>query len=216
MRLSGFAIVLALAGCTSTPQRRWRTLFDGHSLAGWTPTEFGGEAEVRVCDGRIVLGCGSPMTGITYAGPDALPTADYEIELSATRLDGSDFFCCLTFPVAESHASLVVGGWGGALVGLSSLDDEDASQNETQTLMRFENGRPYRIRLRVERRRIRAWIDDKPVVDVDTTGRRVGIRPEVGPSRPLGIACFTCTAALEGIRLTRDDLPHDDAMPGTF
>jgi hypothetical protein len=67
---------------------------------------------------------GSNLTGVTGTGE--VPAGDYEIELQAMRLAGSDFFCGLMFPVQTDHCSLIVGGWGGALVGLSSLNFHDA------------------------------------------------------------------------------------------
>ena len=39
---------------------------DGKTLAGWKSTEFGGEGEVSVVDGAIVLEMGNNMTGITW------------------------------------------------------------------------------------------------------------------------------------------------------
>lgn len=60
-----------------------------------------------------------------------MPVMNYELSLEAMRVDGSDFFCGLTFPVGSNFCSFIVGGWGGGVVGLSSLNSEDASQNET-------------------------------------------------------------------------------------
>ncbi len=64
------------------------------------------------------------------------------------------------FPVKKSHCSLVLGGWGGSLTGLSSLDGFDASENETTNVMDFKEGQWYKIRLRVTEKKIEAWIDD--------------------------------------------------------
>lgn len=174
-------------------------LFDGETLGRWEQTSFGGEGPVRVRDRAIVLEMGDPLTGVTWTG-DALPPA-YELALEASRLSGSDFFCGLTFPVAGSHCSLILGGWGGGTVGLSTLDGRDASENETTREMRFEDRRWYAVRVQVTATHIRAWLDDQPIVDVAIAGRRIGIRPEVDPSRPLGIASFRTTAAIRAIRL---------------
>ncbi len=95
-------------------------LFDGKSLDGWKKTNFGGEGDVEVIDGQIILSMGYPMTGVTLAGGN-LPTRNYEISLEAKRIEGTDFFCGLTFPVNDSHCSLIAGGWGGTLVGLSCI-----------------------------------------------------------------------------------------------
>jgi hypothetical protein len=177
----------------------WTALFDGRALGDFAPTAFGGEGEVRIEDGRIVLDQGGPLTGITWRGAP-LPTGDYELELRATRLAGNDFFCGLTLPVGTGHASLVLGGWGGTLCGISSLDGLDASENETTRFLGFETGREYRVRVAVDAARLRAWLDDEPIVDVPIAGRRVTVRPEVALSRPVGIAAFATRAAFREIR----------------
>jgi Domain of Unknown Function (DUF1080) len=190
------AALLERAGAQE-PDAPWESLFDGVSLGSWEETPFGGEGLVRVRDGQIVLEFGEPLTGITWRG--AHPRLSYELKLEAKRLAGSDFFCGLTFPVGDDSCSLILGGWGGSVVGLSNLDGLDASDNETTTSLRFEERRWYRVRLRVLPSRITAWLDDEQIVDVDTTGRRIGIRPEVELSRPLGIAAYRTRAALRGI-----------------
>jgi hypothetical protein len=142
---------------------------------------------------------GADLTGITWTGEH--PTMNYELSLEAMRVDGNDFFCGLTFPVGKDPCSLIVGGWGGALVGLSSLDGFDASENETSQVIDFQKNRWYKIRLRVTQPKIEAWIDDKQLIDVETEGRKISIRIEVERSRPLGIASYSTTAALRDIKV---------------
>jgi hypothetical protein len=178
----------------------WRALFDGETLAGWAPTEFGGEGKVRVLDGTIEIGEGATMSGITWTG-GPLPKINYEVSLEAKRVTGIDFFCALTFPVGESHCTFVVGGWGGGVVGLSSIDGLDASENETSTAMKFEDRRWYGIRVRVEPDRIIAWIDDQEMVNLATKGRRISIRSECDLSRPLGVATWMTSSAVRRLRL---------------
>lgn len=150
--------------------------------------------------GKIILEMGV-MTGITWT--NEIPRLDYEVDLDAMRVEGSDFFCGLTFPVGENPCSLIVGGWGGGVVGLSSLDGEDAANNERTHYMNFEKGRWYHIRLRVTGPSIQAWIDAEKVVDVVTTGHRISIRSEVELSRSFGISSWSTTAALRNIRVRR-------------
>jgi hypothetical protein len=132
---------------------------------------------------------------------------DYEITLDAMRAQGNDFFCGLTFPVGENPCTLILGGWGGGLCGLSSIDYFDASENETTRMMKFETGKWYHVRLRVVPNRIQAWLDDEPLVDVDITGRKIGVRIEVELSKPLGIATYATTGAVRNIRLKK--LPEE-------
>ncbi len=176
-----------------------RSLFDGKSLSGWKKTSFGGdEGEVSVEDGAIVLGAGKDLTGVTLTGPP--PQGSYEIELDAARLDGKDFFCGLTFPVGDTACSLICGGWGGTIVGLSCIDGEDAATNETTRTMEFEKGRWYHVRLRVTDKRIAAWIDDKQLVDVNIDGRKIDVRFDIEASQPLGIATWRTKGAAKNIQ----------------
>ena len=198
-RAGGVVVAGIAAPRVAGAQAGWTLLFDGSTLGKWEQTSFGGEGPVRVRDGAVVLEMGDPLTGITWTG-DALPGA-FEMALEASRLAGSDFFCALTFPVGASHCSLVLGGWGGTTVGLSSLDGLDASENETTREMRFEDKRWYGVRVAVTATQIRAWLDDQPIVEVATTGRRIGIRPEVDASRPLGIASYRTRAGIRAIRV---------------
>ena len=176
----------------------WQPLFDGKSLAGWKVVEFGGDGEVSVRGGRILLGAGQTLTGITSKRKD-LPKTNYEIRLEAMRVDGIDFFCGLTFPVSDAHCSLIVGGWAGAVVGLSSIDDRDASENDTTQYMDFKTGQWYSIRLRVTDHRIVGWIDGKRVICQDIEGKKISTRVEVDLSKPLGISAWQTKAAMRKI-----------------
>lgn len=176
-----------------------RSLFDGTSLAGWVVSDFFAPGKVEVKDGAIHLGQGDPLTGITWTGD--FPRIGYEVTLEAMRVRGSDFFSAITFPVGEEYCTLVIGGWGGSVVGLSSINGADASENATSRWLRFENGRWYRVRLRVTREKIEAWIDDEPVVDFTHAGQLLSVRVEVIPSEPFGIATWMTESALRDIRL---------------
>ncbi len=183
---------------SSESNEAWKSYFDGKTLKGWKVTDFAGHGEVSVKDGTIVLEMGQ-MTGITWTND--LPTMNYEISLEAMRVDGGDFFCGLTFPVGKDPCSLIVGGWGGGVVGLSSLDSQDAANNETTTYMNFKSGQWYLIRLRVTEGKIQAWIDSDIMVDADTKARAISIRMEVEESKPLGIASYSTKAALKNIKI---------------
>jgi hypothetical protein len=189
----------------------WRSLFDGKSLDGWKATNFGGEGEVAVRDGAVVMERGSDMTGITYAGKD-FPKTDYEVTLEGKRIDGNDFFCTTTFPVGDTHCSFVVGGWGGGVVGLSSIDGRDASENATRTIKGFQRDRWYRVRIRVTPDRIQTWIDDEKVVDLATRGKKLSIRPECEPCRPFGVATWRTEGAVRNIRVR--ELTADEKKSG--
>jgi hypothetical protein len=180
----------------------WQSMFDGEPLAGWRETPFAGHGEVHCQDRVIVLSMGDPFTGLNWTND--FPKMNYEVALDAMRLMGSDFFCGLTVPVGTNCCSLIVGGWGGSLVGISSIDGMDASENETTKFTNYETGRWYRIRLRVTEKRIQAWIDKEKLVDFDTTDKRVSVRPgDIELSQPFGVAAWQTASALREIKFRR-------------
>jgi len=190
----------------------WRTLFDGKSLKGWRVTEFdqGGKVEVR--NGLLIFTKGDPFVGVNFT--NELPKVNYEVVLDAMTVSGGDFFCGLTFPVKDSFCSFIVGGWGGSVVGLSSLDGADASENETTQFVTFETGRWYRLRLRVTEHKIEAWLEQKKVVDVDITGRKVSLRiGEILMSRPFGLASYSTSAVYRGIKIRNVSEPASKDAP---
>jgi hypothetical protein len=188
------------AGEAAKPAKEIK-LFDGTSLKNWKildKIDFDGHGEVAIKDGELVLAMGRPMTGVKWAGQELLRT-NYEITYQARRIEGSDFFCGMTFPVEKSHCSLVLGGWGGSLTGLSSLDGFDASENETTGSMVFKEGQWYKIRLRVTPEKIEAWVDDDQIVDVKIAGRKISLRWEMDCMPPLGFATYATKGGLKNI-----------------
>lgn len=177
-------------------------LFDGKTLTNWQPSKFHGQGAVTIENGDIILAAGKDLTGITWSGP-TLPTTNYELTLQARRLEGRDFFAGVTFPVGDSFCSLILGGWGGTVVGLSSIDGIDASENSTSQSIDFDLQRWYRIRIRVTPEKIESWLDDKQIIDLPLKNRQISVRIEVEPSQPLGIASWRTKGAIRDIRLRR-------------
>jgi len=184
------------------PQAAERSLFDGKTLGGWKETEFAGRGDVKIEKGELILGFGEVLTGVTWKG-DAVPRENYEIQLQAKRVEGTDFFCGLTFPVGDDPCSFILGGWGGGLIGLSNINGSDASENETTQYQELKNNRWYDVRVRVTTKQIQVWLDKEKIIDVDRSEREISIRPEVELSKPLGIASYQTTAALRNIVLRR-------------
>jgi hypothetical protein len=191
-------LLIAVIAASPVVAQEWHSLFDGKSLKGWQETGFTNHGEVHVEDGVIVLGAGNPMTGITWTG--SFSKADYEIRFEAVRQAGNDFFASITFPVGDSFATWVLGGWGGDIVGISSIDGWDASENETRSYFNFENGRWYSLRLQVSGGRIKTWIGDSQNADVDIRGRAISLRRgEIKLSAPLGFASYLTRGSVRKI-----------------
>jgi hypothetical protein len=189
----------------------WKPLFDGKTLKGFKSINFGGEGEVTVEKGQIILNMGDPLTGIVAEKTDGLPKDNYEISLEANRMAGDDFFCGLTFPVGDSHASFICGGWGGGVVGISSLDGMDASENETTEYKKFESNKWYVIRVRVAGGKLQAWIDKEQFVDVELKNRKVSTRFEVDVTKPLGISNYRTKSAIRDFKWRAVKGPEEKA-----
>jgi hypothetical protein len=196
----GALLILAVSlAAAQEAAPEWRPLFDGKTLAGWRASDFFGAGKVTVENGAIVLGTGA-LTGVTLAGAPPFPAAGYEVRLEAARIKGSDFFAGITFPVRDSFCTWINGGWGGEVVGLSSLDGADASMNETTFSRKFDAGRWYAFRLRVTSDKISAWIDEEPVIDVVIGKKWIALRPgEIEHSAPFGIASYSTVAHIRKI-----------------
>ena len=198
------AVIPAVLAQSQTPPAAagWEPLFDGKTLTNWRPTRFFRESAVKVENGEIVLEPGNDLTGITWSGP-ALPKTNYELALQARRVEGSDFFAGITFPVGDGFCSLILGGWGGTVVGLSSINGMDASENSTSQSVAFERGRWYNVRIQVTPARIAAWLDDRQIIDQEVKGNKFETRIEVEASQPLGVASWRTRSALRDIRLKK-------------
>ena len=194
------------AGCASqapkvAPVTR---LFDGKGLTGWKVLKegyFDRAGKVSVKDGRLVLGTGEEMTGVRWTR--AFPADDYEVTLDGMRVAGSDFFCGMTFPVAGGYGTLILGGWGGSVVGISNINGQAAHENETTQAIEFKNGRWVRIRLRVAEGRADVWLDKEKVIELETAGKKFAVWPQQEDARPFGITTWCTTGALKDITVRR-------------
>lgn len=205
--------LIGLTACVDNPKSKnrdvkprsadpgWVQLFDGETLDGWVVANFVLPGTVEVVDGAIQLEMGDGCTGVTWG--DDFPKMEYEVKLEAKKLSGNDFFCGITFPVGDSFCSLIVGGWGGPVVGLSNIDGYDASENETSSLKKFEPDSWYTIHLKVSSDKIEAWIDGEQVINLDTRGKQLSIRSDVAPSKPFGICSWRTSSTLRNIRLKK-------------
>lgn len=177
-----------------------KELFDGKTLKGWKAADFVNAGKLHVKDGNLVMDKGNRMTGCVYTGKD-FPKIDYEVTLEGKKVEGDDFFCTTTFPVGDSFCSLVVGGWGGGVVGISSINGADASENETHQSREFKADRWYKVRIRVTTPKVEAWIDDDKVIDLERQGRKLTTRIECRECEPFGFATYATTGAVRRVQV---------------
>lgn len=180
-------------------------LFNGKSLDDWESVDVGGSGQVELEGGLMIINQGENVSGAIYKKAATLPTTNYEITLEAKRIQGVDFFVGLTFPVGDlKHcATLVCGGWGGSVTGISCIDSMDASDNNTSSYQRYKDDEWYAIKLRVTPKNLSVWLGDKQIIDEDIEGKKISVRP--GPVEsylPLSLTTFNTMAAIRNVKLT--------------
>lgn len=193
---AALTFILLATGIVQTGQEK---LFNGVSLEGWEVIDWEGHGNISVKDSCIIIEKGLGISGITLK--KEFPKVNYELSLQAKRVDGSDFFCGVTFPVGKDFLTLVIGGWGGSITGLSSIDGEDAANNVTYDFRKFENNKWYNIRLNVTEEKIEAWVDDSKIVDFKYGNSFLSLRWEAEYSKPFGLMTWQTTGAFRNIRL---------------
>lgn len=176
-----------------------RILFNGISLDRWEIINYEGSGEISVADSCIIIGAGELISGIRWT--DDFPSMDYEVSFRAKRVNGNDFFCGMTFPVNDSFLTLVLGGWRGALSGLSCIDGYDAANNHTGIVYGFGTGWWYDVRLRVSAGKVEAWVNDEKIIDFTIGKSRLSLRSEVEESVPFGFTTYKTTGAIRDLKL---------------
>lgn len=194
-------------------ENHWLSLFDGKSLKGWESCENYGSGRILVENGSILLERGKMATAIRYTGQSSFPDSNYEIQYTAMRKKGNDFFAALTFPVGGGFCTLINGGWGGTLVGLSSIDGMDASENSSSTYFEFVNHKWYRFRIRTTKKVVQVWIDDKEMITQEIGESSWSLRLEVESTKPLGFSTWESDGLIRDIlykNLTAEEIEKTD------
>lgn len=207
----GCWLMIALNACRPAEKaagpQSW-ALLEGDLAQAWRPAGIPEEGAVRLDAAELSVGIGLPMTGAKFTRwqEAGIPDTNFCIEYETMRVEGEDIFGMCTFPVGshQAHATFVIGGWGGTLTGVSSINFKDASENQTRGEQMFENQRWYRVRLEVTPDVIRAWVDDKPVVNASIKGRHVSLRPGfIDHCLPFGFATWNTLAKIRHVVIRR-------------
>lgn len=164
--------------------------------------------------GVLVLGMGSPITVVKYEGARPIPVDNYEVSWEAMKLEGSDFFSALTFPVGnlETCVTFVNGGWGGYVTGITAINGMNASENGSTGSYTFEKGRWYRFSVQVSTVALRGFCNGKELFHIGIKDTQLGMHPsEIRKCMPLGFAAYQTSGAVRHIRIRR--LAPGDVMP---
>ena len=179
-------------------------LFNGKDLTGWRLAQIPDCGAVNVLSNGIVeCGIGDPLSGIAYTNKP--PTLNYELSLEAQRAEGSDFFIALTIPVEKSFCTVIIGGWGGGLCGISSFDHTDASENQWAEGLRLENNRWYTLRVRITPGVLQVSLNkDLYTARIEyEDASRLSLRTgDIDKTKPLGLATYRTRALWRNFTLT--------------
>jgi serine/threonine-protein kinase len=183
-------------------QTAWQDLFDGRTLDGWRVVEdapeFAKHGTVLPRGRELIFEKGDPATGIAWTRE--VRRVDYEISLEAMRERGTGSLCEVFFPFKDEYCKLAVAG-DNTMVCLELVDDRPGPQNATQRKFACQDGRWYRIRLRVTAAAIEAWVDDEKMVDFDPARHKLSLHPYQFPLRPFGLRTWNSAAAIRNLRL---------------
>jgi hypothetical protein len=190
-----------LIGCSKPAPEKHRFLPLTQPEAWELIADIPHTGQIQLQAQEICIQSGKPITAARYTRweKDHMPVVDYQIHWECMREDGSDFFTALTFPVRRitDCCTLVLGAWGGGLVGISNIDDRDANENGTRSEHYFENGKWYHVRLEVRADSLQVWLNDSRVVNVWIEGHKISMRPgEIEACAPFGLATYWTTGRL--------------------
>lgn len=173
----------------------------------WQPINFGGEGDVYFKDGALELDYGNPLTGVKFKGDlaDLLGESidHYAITLQAQRVEGVDMFLGVTFPVGnDGHVSLVLGGWAGAITGLSNLDGLNASENKTTQYHAFEDKKWYKVKIVVTPKKVQCWLDDIQLVDINRADyEKYDTHGAVESTKPFGLFSYDTWGKVKDVQV---------------
>ena len=197
-----FALVLLTASTSGAAEPV--QLFNGRDLTGWKTADLFEGGKVAVLpDGAVECDFGNPMTGIAYTNTP--PRMNYELSLQAVRVQGSDFFVALTLPIETNYCTIIIGGWGGNLCGISSVDYLDASENQWSENTTLENERWYTLRVRVTPGVLQVFLDETLyTARVEGPPSRFSLRSgsDIDKTGPLGLASYRTKARWRNFTLT--------------
>lgn len=180
-------------------------LFNGKDLSGWKTADIWGNGKVEaLSNGVVSCGLGKPLTGLAYT--NTFPTMSYEVKMEALRKEGSDFFVAMTIPVESNACTVVIGGWGGGLCGISSINFMDASENQYSESVSFKNDVWYTLRVRVTPGLLEVFLNDTlytakvPFESSSAFTLRAG--SDIDKTKPFGLATYETKALWRNLSVT--------------
>jgi hypothetical protein len=182
-----------------------RALFNGRDLSGWKVADLWGSGKIEaLSNGVVSCGIGKPMTCVAYT--NSFPTMSYEVKMEAMRKEGSDFFVAMTIPVESNACTVVIGGWGGSLCGISSINFMDAAENQHSEAVNLKNDVWYTLRVRVTPGVLEVFLNDTlytaKVEFQNSTVFSLRAGSDIDKTLPFGLATYETHALWRNLTVT--------------
>ena len=69
-------------------------------------------------------------------------------------------------------------------------------------MLKFDKKRWYAIRVQVMQDRLKVWLDNEEIIDLETTDKHLAVRPgDIELCQPLGICSWQTEAAIRQVRM---------------
>ncbi len=165
--------IALLAACAAPPPPEpdpdagWVSLFDGQSLEGWKASENTGS--FTMADGAIT--CDGERSHLFYVGPEGTDFGDFELETEVLARKGANSGIYF-------HTAFQEEGWPeqGFEIQVNNSQEQHGDYREnkmTASLYGYRNlykglgpdDEWFTVKIRVDGKRVRSWIDDTLVVD---------------------------------------------------
>jgi hypothetical protein len=173
-----------------------------NGLAGWTVytgNEFQKPGKVEFRNDTLSISAGDPYGGVSLASD--FMKDHYEVSLQARRTGGNDIFCGILFPVGKDYCSMVLGGWGNSLSGLSMINGLFASENETAYPESFTNHVWVDVTLRVSPDAIRVFTGTNEIISQEREDRLIEPYPGLEVFEPFGFFTYETDAEIRRVRV---------------
>lgn len=131
------------------------------------------------------------------------PKSEYDFRVNFTRTSGVHSIS-LMFVAGRGQASFEVDAWGQHLAGLQLIDGRTIKDNATRVEgQNLINGQKYTALVQVRKDRVRAYLNDKLLAEVETDGAGMSL-PDVWrmpDQRSLGIGAYDSATTFHSIEI---------------
>jgi hypothetical protein len=178
---------------TNQPLAEDVQLFSIEHRSHWTPSSNQSSPAFIWKENQLIISEGVRLNGLIFNPLNNMAWESFELELDVKKINGNDFLCGLTFPVGNIKrlVTLVLGGWGGSVNGISCIDGNDAFNNCTASNKDYLFNQWYHVKVQVTPTQITVWVDQECIIDFTHQDRHLSLRSsEIEFYQPFSITTY--------------------------